>query len=121
MLIHNSSNNGLLYEIPKGRKTNKEETNLDCAIREFYEETGISYKNYTIDMTIKPIKQCFTSNNVTYHNIYYVANTTSQEPIKLKFNTKIQISEIDEILWLCKNEINVIDKRKLLNNLIKTF
>jgi len=120
-LIHNSTNNGLLYEIPKGRKSNKNETDLEAAMREFLEETGISTNFYNIDFNIKPIKQSYISNNIKYYNTYYVAYTKTQEPIKLKFNNNQQISEIDEICWLNKNQIKVVDNNNRIIDLIKTF
>jgi hypothetical protein len=118
-LINNSNNNGLLYEIPKGRKNNNIETNLECAIREFNEETGIDIDKYCI-LNKRPIIQSYVSNNVKYYNTYYSAITDIQEPIKLKFNNKLQISEVDEIRWFSKNEIKIIDVNNRITELIFT-
>jgi ADP-ribose pyrophosphatase YjhB (NUDIX family) len=62
------------WGIPKGRRNNKE-TDIDCAIREFVEETGIKYKNINVYRNIKPIKEIYTGiNGVIYKHIYFLAN-----------------------------------------------
>ena len=105
-IIKNSINNGLLYEIPKGR-LNKKEKPLDGAIREFYEETRIKKEDYSI-LDTSTIKYTFISNNIKYNIEYFIAFTTKQNDIKLNFNFE-QISEIDEIKWMGIEEIRFIE------------
>lgn len=60
------------FGIPKGRK-NRNETNIACAIREFYEETGYNNDEYTI-LDINPLIESFVgTNNIDYKHIYYIA------------------------------------------------
>jgi len=61
------------WGIPKGRKNNKE-YNIECAIREFVEETGINYNNINVYRNIKPIEEIYTGiNDVIYKHIYFIA------------------------------------------------
>ena len=62
------------WGIPKGRRNNKE-YDIECAIREFVEETGIKYKNINVYRNIKPIEELYTGiNGVVYKHIYFIAD-----------------------------------------------
>jgi 8-oxo-dGTP pyrophosphatase MutT (NUDIX family) len=61
------------WGIPKGRRNNKE-YDIDCAVREFVEETGIKCRNINVYRNIKPIEELYTGiNGVVYKHIYYIA------------------------------------------------
>ena len=127
----NSNNILLWYEpewgFPKGRR-NLKETNRDCAIREFEEETGISYNEYNIIYQIEPLDELFSgSNNIRYKHIYYVAmakdNINNNFHIdKTNFN---QVSEISNIKWHSFAECNDVircynvEKKNVLEKLHK--
>ena len=112
-----STNKLLWYEpewgFPKGRR-NLKETNLECAIREFEEETGIS--------------ELFSgSNNIRYKHIYYVAiaNENINNIFKIDKSNFNQVSEISNIKWHsykeCMNIIRTynIEKKNVLEKLHK--
>ena len=62
------------WGIPKGRRNNKE-YDIECAIREFVEETGIKYKNINVYRNIKPVEEIYTGiNGVIYKHIYFIAD-----------------------------------------------
>ena len=70
---------------PKGRRSNKE-YDIDCAIREFVEETGIKYKNINVYRNIKPLEEVYKGiNGVVYKHTYFIAdikdNSESHENI----------------------------------------
>ena len=103
----NNSNINYLYnewEIPKGRR-NLNETDLECAVREFKEETNISTNDYDL-LDIKPFEEEYTgSNNIIYKNVYYIGKIKNNDyNLKLNRNNENQISEIRTIKWLDKNE-----------------
>ena len=61
------------WEIPKGRK-NINETNLQCAIREFNEETSLTLDDYNILSCLDPIHDLFIgTNNKEYKHIFYTS------------------------------------------------
>jgi 8-oxo-dGTP pyrophosphatase MutT (NUDIX family) len=129
----NSNNKLLWYEpewgFPKGRR-NLKETNRECAIREFEEETGIVHDEYTMIYQIEPLEELFSgSNNIRYKHIYYVAiakdNINNNFTIdKYNFN---QVSEISNIKWYSYKEcMNIIrnyniEKKNVLEKLHKTL
>ena len=61
------------WGVPKGRRNNKE-FDIECAIREFAEETGIKYHNINVFRNIKPLSEIYRGiNGVIYKHIYYIA------------------------------------------------
>ena len=57
---------------PKGRKHNNE-NEIECALREFEEETSISNKHISVDKSIYFEEFYIGSNNLLYKTIYYIA------------------------------------------------
>lgn len=103
----------LLWEIPKGRKK-KNETSLDCAIREFTEETCIQREN----IRVFP----FLHRTVRYYEdkIWYVLNIYPAIIDKNKFSKNnfkniITSEETNGMKFFKKNELNHIN----MNNLTK--
>jgi ADP-ribose pyrophosphatase YjhB (NUDIX family) len=96
---------------PKGRR-NLNENNLDCAIREFKEETNID--NINLITKIKYIQEQYKgTNNINYKNIYYFSysnNTINPCILEDSF-------EVSDIKWLsiseCLEKIRLYDKTKL--------
>ena len=106
-VIYNSKHNWIEpeWEFPKGkRKLN--ESNLDAALREFYEETNFPIDD--LDIIIRETQFCekyYGSNMKKYKHIYYIAKTHKMFDYKnndLTNNQKIEISNID---WLTYNEV----------------
>ena len=118
----------IIYEspewgFPKGRR-NLYENDLDCAKREFEEETGCKSNQYNILFNINPIHECFFgSNNIRYRHIYYIAEMTENIDLKLDPKNKFQISEISNIKWYnfvdCLNIIRPYntEKKKILTKI----
>ena len=90
------------WEFPKGRK-NYVETEIDCAIREFEEETGISQHNISIITNLQPFQEIYTSfNNKRYNNTYFIAklNVDDSEIELLNF----QAEEVSQLEWKTMGE-----------------
>jgi 8-oxo-dGTP pyrophosphatase MutT (NUDIX family) len=68
------------WEFPKGRR-NYQEKDIDCALREFEEETGISKKNIIIVENIMPFEEIFLGSN---HKPYTVNDTIPFSSTKWK-------------------------------------
>jgi hypothetical protein len=98
------------WGFPKGRK-NKKESDLDCAMREFQEETDYKSSDYTILYNLEPIIEDFVgTNNLKYRHVYYVALSNDINPdIKININNKHQINEIGNIkLYSYADACNII-------------
>lgn len=89
------------WGFPKGRR-NLHENDIDCAKREFEEETGISEDKYEI-LDINRINETFKgTNNISYRHTYYLAklnDDTEELDITVKKENINQYSEISNIKW----------------------
>jgi len=110
------------WGFPKGRR-NLRETNKECAIREFEEETGIKRINYKIT-NMKPISEIFLgTNNIRYKHIYYIAKTTRDILPIIDLDNEVQTSEISNIKWVeytdCLDKIRDynLEKKKVLTEI----
>ena len=92
------------WGFPKGRR-NPNEKNLKCALREFYEETGILKNNLIVLNKLFPLQEVFYgTNGVQYKHIYYIAIYNSPEEIGLHKIQEDQLTEIGDIKWKNLNE-----------------
>jgi len=109
------------WEFPKGRR-NYQEKDLDCAIREFEEETGYSRENLDIIENIVPFEEIFIgSNHKSYKNKYYLAYMNKQ----IDSLGDYQKTEVSKLEWKTLNECLVsirpynIEKKQLIKNINK--
>lgn len=110
-LINCSTNNVTGWEIPKGR-FEQNEFELDCAIREFEEETGIAKKNYRFIPDFKRTYS-FYADRVNYVYVYYMALLCKPCNIKVKITNFEQICEISDIKWMTKEKIIDLEDKRL--------
>jgi predicted NUDIX family NTP pyrophosphohydrolase len=117
-LIAESNSVDLIWEIPKGRKR-KNESDINAAVREFEEETGLKKSTYCI-FPLANIKYNFTDANTTYHIKYHIAELLDDVTIGIDFSQKEQIKEISKIRWMSIEEIRYNDcKGKRLEKIVK--
>jgi 8-oxo-dGTP pyrophosphatase MutT (NUDIX family) len=128
-MISKSQNAGSLWEIPKGRKCNPQEKELNCAIREFEEETNIRRDEYRI-LDEDPITTIVTSMNVKYISEYYIAlllepydklNLQKFKYPKLDYDNHLQISEVADLVWMDIDKIKVIGNNDRLLQIAKSI
>jgi len=112
------------WEFPKGRRNYKEK-DLECALREFEEETGISQSKITIVENILPFEETFIgSNHKAYKHKYFLAcmNDISQDNLQ-----NYQISEVSKLEWKnidqCLESIRPynLEKKELITNINKVL
>jgi 8-oxo-dGTP pyrophosphatase MutT (NUDIX family) len=115
------------WGFPKGRR-NSREKNIDCAKREFQEETSIKDEEYNI-INISPLEETYlASNNLKYKHIYYIGQIKNRDiNIEIDNNNINQKIEISDIKWLkFKDSLNIIrdyniEKKNILLNLHYTI
>jgi 8-oxo-dGTP pyrophosphatase MutT (NUDIX family) len=96
-----SEYNDTEWEIPKGRK-NSNEKNIDCAVREFREETNIKYDDYIVINCVDPIHDNFTgTNGKPYRHIFYTSLVNPDIDTSDYHN-----NEIEMIKWCKWSELN---------------
>ena len=92
------------WEFPKGRK-NFQEKDLDCALREFQEETGMDMNNIQIVENILPYEEIFIgSNHKSYKHKYFIGLLKQEFNTLLIDDLKFQISEVSKVEWKTLHE-----------------
>lgn len=85
------------WGFPKGRR-NKNEINVDCAKREFEEESGFKCEDYKLIENIEPLTEDFIgTNGIKYRHIYYIAVSSTNKNPKIDNNNMSQNQEIGGI------------------------
>ena len=94
------------WGFPKGRKKLKE-LDLDCAIREFCEETQLTKQDVTIINDIIPFQEIFFgTNNILYKHVYYVAKLIKEDSnVYIDSNCIEQVREVRALKWFSYSEV----------------
>ena len=125
------------WEFPKGRK-NYQETDLDCALREFTEETGYSSNIIHIVENVMPYEEIFIGSNYkSYKHKYYLAHMPSEHfsPETTHYSDSsqpdhmqnYQKTEVSKIAWKTYEECMQIirpynlEKKQLITNINKVL
>lgn len=106
------------WEFPKGRKKIQEKM-VDCAIREFVEETGYTKNDIRIIENVIPYEEVFIGSNIkSYKHKYYLAVLVGNiVPLNA-----IQYSEISTLQWFTYEECleNIrnysLEKKNIIHN-----
>lgn len=103
----------LLWEIPKG-KINKNESEFECAVREFGEETNIRRDQYTIYSDVAPIHYSFQEDDKMYSMQYLLAEINNPIlHIAVDLTNRQQTSEVIDIQWFNINQIKLMNNHRL--------
>jgi 8-oxo-dGTP pyrophosphatase MutT (NUDIX family) len=112
------------WEFPKGRR-NYQEKDLDCAFREFEEETGINSSNISMIENILPFEETFIgTNHKSYKHKYFLALLKDENEENLQ---NYQISEVSKLEWKtideCLKSIRPynLEKKQLIININKVL
>lgn len=108
------------WGFPKGRRNNNEKE-LDCALREFEEETGIKKNQISLIENVIPYEEIFIASNYkTYKHKYFIAEINDDALYSLDNYQKTEVSKIN---WFNVDEcIKIIrpynsEKTNMLNNI----
>ncbi len=83
------------WSFPKGKK-NLYETEIECSVREFEEETRMSL-DYLNLLNLPPSKEVFKgSNGKMYSTVYYIAQVDHKIPIRKMITTGIRTETVSE-------------------------
>lgn len=98
------------WGFPKGRRI-RCETDIDCARREFHEETNIPPEAYTLHKNLTLCETFRGTNGIMYRHLYFVATVRDATKIQLdqKF-TAMQRREISAIAWKSLNECDSLTR-----------
>ena len=111
------------WEFPKGRK-NIKETDINCAKREFSEETGIAHKYVNIIQNIVSFDEIYIGTNLKCYKFKYFLGYINDVNVCID---NYQKTEVSGIKWLtieeCNNKIRDYHykKKKNLERIDKTI
>lgn len=127
-LINSEGYNESEWGFPKGRRQHRE-SDINCAIREFTEETNISNDDYVICKNLILNESFKGTNKIDYKHLYFIG--LSKPSLKINHNISHEQSrEIIEINWKSLSDCekttrpHYIQRYELLKNLkllLKTF
>jgi ADP-ribose pyrophosphatase YjhB (NUDIX family) len=126
-LITSSTTNWEMAEwgFPKGRR-NHQEKDLDCAFREFSEETGYNKECLNQIFNILPYEEIFIGSNVKcYKNKYFLCYMNANS--ELSHSHGYQTSEVKNMKWLSYDECMKIirpyniEKKNMLTSINNTL
>lgn len=111
------------WGLPKGRKNSKEH-DLQCATREFLEETNLKKEHISILLNIKPLEEEYKGiNGIIYKHVYYFCEYNDEnETLSINPLNKNQTNEISDLKWFTHKECNenirdyYKEKKDILNN-----
>lgn len=111
------------WEFPKGRR-NSQERDIECALREFEEETGYNKDSIHIIENIMPFEEIYIGSNYrSYKHKYFLAYMPSS--IDEKDMNNFQKSEVSKLEW--KSYTQAVDsirpynleKKQIIKNIYK--
>ena len=95
------------WGFPKGRRRLKER-DIDCAVREFYEETGINKQDITLDPELIAYEEIFYgTNNIRYRHVYYIAKITKNiyKTLTIDCTNYQQAREVRQVRWFTAEQV----------------
>ena len=111
------------WGFPKGRR-NYLEKNIECAKREFFEETGLYENEYNLLTKVVPLNEIFKgTNGILYKHTYFLGLTDNNIHVKLDDTNIFQTEEIGDIGWFTFTEAKQkirpyhTERQKVLNEL----
>jgi len=128
-LVKNSTTNWneTEWEFPKGRRNFKEK-DLECALREFEEETGISKDHIYIIENLLPFEETFIGTNYkSYKHKYSLAFINEENDLNNQPFINFQPSEVSKMEWKtideCVSSIRPynLEKKNIIQNVYKVL
>ena len=113
------------WGFPKGRRT-RGESDVDCAVREFFEETNIEKSAYKVFPNINFTETFVGTNGVAYRHVYFVALLKDSKIFNLDAKlTAVQRREVSAVEWKTLKECRNItrphyaERKKMIHELEK--
>ena len=92
------------WGFPKGRRDHNE-SEFACALREVFEETGLTEKEIYGIRNLHPIQETFFgTNRINYCHKYYISYMPTEKDISIDTTNKLMIREIGNIGWFSLEE-----------------
>jgi len=112
------------WDFPKGRR-NSYEDDIECAKREFCEETNFKPDDFKVIDDEKFVEIHIGTNGIKYRTIYFASTSNTDKKPEIDKNNKFQTMEISKIAWfsyeeaLSKFRDYDIEKKNVIKNVYK--
>lgn len=118
ILLNRSHSCETPWEIPKGRKADPKEKDLNAAIREVWEETGLNPDEYVL-LGEQPLVNTYIYDNTKYVNTFYIAllKPECRRELRIDYSNNQQVAEAIDIRYIPLNELGTLDVNKRLQTL----
>ena len=114
------------WGFPKGRRM-RGETDTQCALREFFEETNIPPEAYTLKEDMSFTETFTGTNNIEYKHVYFIAVLKDSKFVNLSQKlTPSQRREISSVAWKTLKECkgitrpHYIERKKMITDVERT-
>ncbi len=115
-LISTATHAQRMWEIPKGKKSKRDEPELNCAVREFREETNITKKKYKI-IPGASREESYIDESIRYTHKYFFALAGDSLPVNPQISATN--AETCEVRWMTMDEIRLVDTTGRLEELAR--
>jgi 8-oxo-dGTP pyrophosphatase MutT (NUDIX family) len=114
------------WGFPKGRRShdNTTESDIECAKREFTEETNFKENEFTLLPNIKRVEEnLIGTNGLLYRHIYYIGIPLVEKKLYVDEKIETQLTEVGDIKWVDIDEALILirsyhqDKIKIIVSL----
>lgn len=92
------------WGLPKGRRE-MGETNLQCGIREFCEETSLTKEHFHVIENLSPLTELYLGTNDKYYKSYFFLSTMNRIPYEFNIENNLEIGDIGFFTLNQANEI----------------
>lgn len=96
------------WEFPKGKRSSNREPEINCAVREFYEEAGVPKGDYQILPGFKR-RASFVHMGVRYVHVFFVAVARREFEPRVDLRSLDQAAEVSEVRWFDIEQIRMVD------------
>lgn len=103
----NSTIGELLWEPPKGRR-GQHEKDIDCAVREFREETSKPASDILVMSSIPPFVDNYSDEGVHYVTNYYLAVNIGSIDVRMTYNPVNR--EVSKLAWFSSENIALMSR-----------
>lgn len=91
------------WGFPKGRRHLKE-NDLECALREFSEETNVKFEEIEM-LSLDPVEEQFKgTNDVHYLHRYFLSQIVGDTVLSIDTSSESQMNEISQLRWVTMDE-----------------
>jgi 8-oxo-dGTP pyrophosphatase MutT (NUDIX family) len=121
--LNRSQANGLHWDLPRGHKANAREKDLNCAVREFEEETRIPSTGMIILHPDAKVHR-YQSSDHCYHNHYWLAGLRDPRwhhpnNLRIDYTRPDQLREVIDLRWMGLQELSAQDALGRLSRFLR--